>query len=209
MKAPNGKPTNLTERQWVQVRTPAFKKWFGDWESDPANASKVLDENGEPMVVHHGTPTGGFNIFDKNKMGARDHGYFGKGFYFTPQEQIAKYNYTKNRDWSESPQSAIYGVFLKLKNPKIVSELDESTVDSNALSDNGYDGIMFLKYLEYSESEREDPLVQTDLKRIAEYGNKSFHQLDFLLAIIFLIKIAFFLFNSIFSRHGIFVSLNK
>lgn len=33
MKAPNGKPTNLTERQWVQVRTPNFKKWFGDWET--------------------------------------------------------------------------------------------------------------------------------------------------------------------------------
>lgn len=32
MKAPNGKPTNLTERQWVQVRTKAFKEWFGDWE---------------------------------------------------------------------------------------------------------------------------------------------------------------------------------
>ncbi len=33
MKAPNGRPTNLTERQWVQVRTPSFKKWFGDWEA--------------------------------------------------------------------------------------------------------------------------------------------------------------------------------
>ncbi|MBR5887715.1 MAG: hypothetical protein IKZ07_05845 [Akkermansia sp.] len=33
MKAPNGKPTNLTERQWLQVRTKAFKEWFGDWES--------------------------------------------------------------------------------------------------------------------------------------------------------------------------------
>jgi|GEM_PF-597725 len=32
MKAPNGKPTKLNERQWVQVRTPAFKEWFGDWE---------------------------------------------------------------------------------------------------------------------------------------------------------------------------------
>ncbi|MBR1626596.1 MAG: hypothetical protein IJ681_05570, partial [Bacteroidales bacterium] len=32
MKAPNGKKTNLTERQWVQVRTKAFKDWFGDWE---------------------------------------------------------------------------------------------------------------------------------------------------------------------------------
>ena len=32
MKAPNGKPTNLTELQWLQVRTKAFKDWFGDWE---------------------------------------------------------------------------------------------------------------------------------------------------------------------------------
>ncbi len=32
MKAPNGEPTNLTERQWLLVRTPSFKEWFGDWE---------------------------------------------------------------------------------------------------------------------------------------------------------------------------------
>ena len=38
MKAPNGKPSNLSPRQWVQVRTKAFKKWFGDWEK----ASKWL-----------------------------------------------------------------------------------------------------------------------------------------------------------------------
>ena len=32
LKAPNGKPTNLTPEQWVTVRTRAFKEWFGDWE---------------------------------------------------------------------------------------------------------------------------------------------------------------------------------
>lgn len=32
MKAPNGRKSNLTERQWLQVRTKAFKDWFGDWE---------------------------------------------------------------------------------------------------------------------------------------------------------------------------------
>ncbi|MBE6181270.1 MAG: hypothetical protein E7148_01045 [Rikenellaceae bacterium] len=32
LKAPNGQPTNLTPKQWAQVRTKAFKKWFGDWE---------------------------------------------------------------------------------------------------------------------------------------------------------------------------------
>lgn len=32
MKAPNGKPTKIDERQWLQVRTKAFIEWFGDWE---------------------------------------------------------------------------------------------------------------------------------------------------------------------------------
>lgn len=32
MKAPNGEPSKLTERQWVLVRTPRFKAFFGNWE---------------------------------------------------------------------------------------------------------------------------------------------------------------------------------
>ena len=67
MKAPNGKPTNLTEEQWLAVRTPNFKKWFGDWENDPENASKVVDENGEPLVVYHGSKKK-FEAFDKEKQ---------------------------------------------------------------------------------------------------------------------------------------------
>jgi hypothetical protein len=82
--APNGKPSNLNEQQWQLVRTPEFKRWFGDWEKlayaklkDAAmdevtlerlskNVSKVVDENDEPMVVWHSSPSF-FNIFDKEK----------------------------------------------------------------------------------------------------------------------------------------------
>lgn len=86
MKAPNGKETNLTEDQWLSVRTAAFKSWFGDWEHDPENASKVVDENGEPRVVYHGT-YGDFTVFDKAKIGsATDYGIWGRGFYFTNME---------------------------------------------------------------------------------------------------------------------------
>ena len=48
--------TELDYRQWVQVRTPSFKAWFGDWQNDPENASKVVNpRTGEPQVVYHGT----------------------------------------------------------------------------------------------------------------------------------------------------------
>jgi Large polyvalent protein-associated domain 3 len=32
MLAPNGERSNLNKMQWIQVRTQAFKDWFGDWE---------------------------------------------------------------------------------------------------------------------------------------------------------------------------------
>ena len=43
MKAPNGEPTNLTEKQWLQVRTKAFKDWFGDWEKLAKEEQSEID----------------------------------------------------------------------------------------------------------------------------------------------------------------------
>ena len=48
-KAPNGKKSNLTEEQWVLVRTPAFKKWFGDWE---AKIYWDILNNEKPISMH-------------------------------------------------------------------------------------------------------------------------------------------------------------
>lgn len=70
LKAPNGADTKLNPEQWAMVRTKAFKDWFGDWENDPANASKVVDENGEPMVVYHGTDRAAFAAFNTKKSEA-------------------------------------------------------------------------------------------------------------------------------------------
>ena len=38
------------------VETPAFRAWFGD--------SKVVDENGQPLVVYHGTKSN-FDVLDR------------------------------------------------------------------------------------------------------------------------------------------------
>ena len=109
MKAPNGANTNLTEDQWLSVRTAAFKNWFGDWEKDPQNASKVVDENGEPRVVYHGT-YGDFTVFDKAKIGsATDYGIWGRGFYFTNMENTP-YGNKK------------LALFLNIRNPFIFND---------------------------------------------------------------------------------------
>ncbi|ELW85699.1 MULTISPECIES: PLxRFG domain-containing protein [Acinetobacter] len=89
MTAPNGAKSNLNEQQWLQVRTPEFKKWFGDWENDAQNSSQVLDENGEPKVVYHGT-NAEFNEFKKG------HGLLGEGIYLTDSFDTADM-YANNR----------------------------------------------------------------------------------------------------------------
>lgn len=84
LKAPNGKDTNLTEEQWLQVRTPQFKKWFGDWENYPETASKVVDENGEPKVVYHGS-----RVKDKFTEFNPDRGFNINAVYFASNNGVA------------------------------------------------------------------------------------------------------------------------
>jgi hypothetical protein len=118
--APNGKPSNLTAEQYKLVRTPAFKKWFGDWENEPANASKVIDENGEPLVVYHGSPNN-FSVFDKTKQGTNtDEGIFGNGFYFSTDLEYAK-TYS-NRGYSKG---YVKYFFLNIKNPLFVNVITQ------------------------------------------------------------------------------------
>lgn len=125
--------TELTFHQWKQVRTPEFKAWFGDWENDPENASKVVNERtGEPLVAYHGTGAE-FNVFDKNKAGAgNDKGLRGKGFYFSP-----------NRTTSESYGEKIIGAYVSLKNPFRPSDFTSAEEVAkhltNKLSEQGYE----------------------------------------------------------------------
>lgn len=152
MKAPNGRPTNLTEKQWLQVRTPEFKEWFGDWENDPTNASKVVDDNGEPMVVYHGS---------RNSLTYFSKGFAGKnnpdidvsrlGFFFTDDVEEAEYYTGKTtndgyeRD-GDTPQ--VYNTFLNLRDPYEVSTGKDATyyIDNNTqvlyAEDDGYDGVI-------------------------------------------------------------------
>lgn len=118
--APNGKPSNLSEGLYYKVRTPQFKAWFGDWENDPKNASKILDENGEPMVVYHGTTFGKFEIFDKEMIGSRWRAD-DVGFFFTDKLSTAE-GYAKTSDYTVGKDPYLFNVFLNIKNPLIIDK---------------------------------------------------------------------------------------
>jgi hypothetical protein len=102
------------------TNTPEFKNWFGDWEADPANASKVVDGTGKPLRVFHGTGAA-FDEFSASKAGSRDSGYFGKGFYFSDKPVSAEM-YAGTGDWfTPAHKPNIKPVYLSLKNPLITS----------------------------------------------------------------------------------------
>lgn len=112
--APNGKPSNLTDEQWETVRTPEFKAWFGDWEKDPENSSKVVDENGEPLVVYHGTSLFGFTKFKKP-------GENGSGLIWLTDDR--RYAESYQTGWYD--KDGVYRLFANVKNPLNIGYIED------------------------------------------------------------------------------------
>lgn len=123
------------------VKAKAFKSWFGDWEQakqtgDYSNVSKVLnekkepqemssvmvDDNGDPLKMLHGTTADFFTEFDKNK--ARG-GRYGAGFYFTENKEKANaYRYRDENANSafntlDEMQSEAYSLDRKLSGKQL------------------------------------------------------------------------------------------
>lgn len=111
-RAPNGAPSKLftdllshfngdrvlAVQAKAKVFSTGFKEWFGE--------SKVVDENGEPLIVYHNT-TEEFDTFNISFFGQTDYGDRGVGFYFTPSKDEYYSGYGPIR----------MPVFLSIKNP--------------------------------------------------------------------------------------------
>ena len=113
--------TVLTYRQWVQVRTPAFKEWFGDWENSPKEASKVVNpRTGEPLVVYHGTAAD-FDVFDGGLSGSKSNtGAPENSFFFTDVSEVASsYTVEYQGDFSTRYLNGgnVMPVFLNIRKP--------------------------------------------------------------------------------------------
>jgi len=33
-----------------------FTRWFGDWQNSPEKASKIVNADGTPKIMYHGSP---------------------------------------------------------------------------------------------------------------------------------------------------------
>ena len=84
----------------VDERSPEFRAWFGD--------SKVVDAEGKPLVVYHGSSEGGgdaFTTFQGNHLAG----------WFSESAKLAG-RYADNRDKGEY-DATIYPVYLNIKRP--------------------------------------------------------------------------------------------
>ena len=109
----------------VQIKSENFKNWFGDWENNPSKASKVVNEDGTPKIVYHGT-TSNFTTFDTQRFNTRENSgdYVGEGFFFTDKESTAK-----------KYGSSVMPVYLNLRNPLIINtENDGKKIRSTFLN---------------------------------------------------------------------------
>jgi hypothetical protein len=156
--APNGKQSNLNPEQYRLVRTTTFKSWFGDWENTPEKASKVVDANGEPLVVWHGTYKE-FNVF-------------GEGQRFNNIEHIKNTNYFhKSKKYAEK-----FGFekpyFLNIKNIELIEQSTmeklgyfKEVYDQYVL--NGIDGV-------YTENGEYATLISSNQIKLADGSNTTF-----------------------------------
>jgi hypothetical protein len=139
------------------TQTPAFKAWFGD--------SKVVDADGKPLVVYHGTAAD-FEAFDL--VFSKD-GVQGKGFYFTTRKPLAEdYAYGANRD----QEGRLIEAYVSLKNPVIkrpgvpLSSEEIAAIRSD-FAEGGYDG-----FIEYLPSGGINTVIATGSTQIKSVNNR-------------------------------------
>lgn len=135
------------------TETPEFKTWFGD--------SKVVDENGAPLVVYHGT-NADFSAFDPSAQGSSGQGSGEPGFFFEASPDNAG-RYTR-----QGGGGNVMPVYLSLKNPLIV-ERTNAKYDY----DGSYNRVAFANFIDDALEAGHDGVIFRDVldrgKRSTQY----------------------------------------
>lgn len=126
------------------------EKSYGNGEKI-LNSSKVVDENGEPLIVFHGTRNGGFNVFDTSKAEEPRLVKTKNAFWFTDSKQMAESFSGENETNFRGKNPMTYKCFLDMRNPLVVDFEGKSWGESiygstdeivRKAQDVGYDGVI-------------------------------------------------------------------
>lgn len=98
------------------INSSNFINWFGNWKNKKG-CSQVLDDNGFPLVVYHGTEND-FDEFKSEFMGQTGTA-LGQGFYFT-----------SNKDEASGFGNIVKAFYLNIRKPL---SLDELTLTPNEI----------------------------------------------------------------------------
>ena len=79
--------------------------------------SKVRDENGNLLIVYHGTPDGGFTEFKLPEYLSTLMNAYGSGYYFTDKKNAEQYTKSINKSVRSGAKSQLYKVYLNITNP--------------------------------------------------------------------------------------------
>jgi hypothetical protein len=96
------------DRIYSMLSSRQFLQWFGDWINNPQNASKVVNDIGEPKIVYRGESS----LFGKSEF-TEDIVRPTQGVYFTDNIKVAK----KHANRYEISNAQLYPVFLNVRNP--------------------------------------------------------------------------------------------
>lgn len=104
-----------------QTQSKQFKRWFGDWQNHPESASKVVNDDGTPRVVYHGT-NAKFWTFDLSRSGS-NFGDVAEGlFFFTNKKsgyQNSASDYARNAV-KNGGEERVLGCYLNMKKPLVL-----------------------------------------------------------------------------------------
>lgn len=162
----------------IGSETQQFKRWFGDWQKHPTKASKIVNADGTPRIMYHGTrvENGEFYIFDESKAtkkGGLGLKALGKGNYFT----------AKKLDGTERYGSRVIAAYLDIKTPFVYNGgmsfreqvSNDLGIDAGSMSydeiqtamrNKGYDGV-----IQYDESGEIQIAVTFDSNQIKSVEN--------------------------------------
>lgn len=88
-----------------------FREWFGDWTAeDKTDVSKVVDENGEPLVVYHQSTASGFSVFNLNESNKSKDRLNSYSFHFGTKLAAEQVEILGQK-------GDLFQVFLNIKNP--------------------------------------------------------------------------------------------